>query len=308
MKLSKEVRIGLFAIFCLAVLVWGLNFLKGRNVFSSTNVYYAVYNRVDGLKPTNDVVLSGFKVGSVKDIKFKEGFTGELVVTLLIEKKYDIPLDSKIKLISSDIMGGKALRLDLSQNSIYHKSGDTLVSCIETGLLDQIVFEMVPIKDKVENLMESLDAALQSIVEVFNENNRSNLEKSLSHVEGMLKQLDGMMDENNGQVALIVNNIESFSRVLRNSGEDFQDIILNISEISDSLTKINVAATMAHADSVMISLNEVLSKINSGEGNMGMLIHNDTLYYNLEKATKNLELLLEDVKENPKRYVRFSLF
>lgn len=308
MKLSKEARIGLFAVICLAILVWGLNFLKGKNVFSRTNIYYAVYNRVDGLKPTNDVLLSGFKVGSVKEIKFKEGFTGELVVTLLIEKKYSIPTDSKIKLVSSDIMGGKALRLDLSQNSTYHENGDTLDACIETGLLDQIVFEMAPIKDKAESIMEGLETALQSIVEVFNETNRLNLQMSLSHVESVLKQFEGMMDENDGQVVHIVQNIESFSEVLKNSGEDFQDIILNISEISDSLTKINVAATMTHVDSVMLSLNEVLSKINSGEGNMGMLIHNDTLYYNLEKATKNLELLLQDVKENPKRYVRFSLF
>ena len=315
MKISKEAKIGLFAIICLAVLVWGLNFLKGKNVFSSTNIYYAVFSRVDGLKPTNDVVLSGFKVGSVKGIKFQEGHTGKLIVTLLIEKKYQIPLGSKIKLISSDIMGGKALRLDLCQNDAFHQNGDTLSASIETGLLDQVIFEMVPIKEKAENLMESLENALKTINEVFDEKNRKNinqsfesLKNSLAHVDNLTKELEGIMNQENGKLTQIVDNVHSVTEIFKDHGEDFEHIIKNFSNITDTLAKANIARTLAQTDSVMHALNLIVSKINNGEGSVGMLLQNDTLYYNLESASENLELLLQDIKDNPKRYVNISLF
>ena len=128
MRITREAKIGIFAVISLAVLFWGVNFLKGKNIFSRTNTYYAVFNRVDGLKPTNDVLLSGYKVGLVKSIKFEEGHTGRLIVTLLVEKRYQIPRNSIVKLISADLMGGKAIRLDVPPNDEFHKTGDTLAS------------------------------------------------------------------------------------------------------------------------------------------------------------------------------------
>lgn len=315
MKITREAKIGLFAVICIAVLFWGVNFLKGKNVFSRTNIYYAVYNRVDGLKPTNDVLLSGFKVGLVKDIKFEQGHTGRLIVTILVEKKYPIPRNSVLKLISADIMGGKALRLDVTPNDMFHEAGDTLTASIETGLLDQLVFEMVPIKEKAESLMDGLDTTLDIIAEVFNEQNRDNLNQSfeslknsLDNIDNLSGQLNGMLSDEDGKLLQIVSNVHHISQNLKNHSEDFDIIIKNFSSISDSLAQFNLARTLAQTDSAMLSLNAIVSKINKGEGSMGMLINNDTLYTNLENAAQNLELLLYDMKVNPKRYVNISLF
>ncbi|MDY0197436.1 MAG: MlaD family protein [Tenuifilaceae bacterium] len=315
MKITREVKIGLFAVICLAVLFWGVNFLKGKNVFSRTNHYYAVFKRVDGLKPTNDVLLSGFKVGLVKDIKFEKGNTGRLIVTILIEKKYPIPRNSILKLISADIMGGKALRLDVTPNNEFHEAGDTLIASIETGLLDQMIFEMVPIKEKAESLMEGLETTLDIIAKVFNEQNRDNLNKSfeslknsLDNVDNLSGQLNGMLSDENGKLLQIVSNVHQISQNLKNNGKDFDIIIKNFSSISDTLAKANLARTLAQTDSAMLAFNAIVSKINNGEGSMGMLINNDTLYTNLQKASHNLDLLLYDMKVNPKRYINISLF
>ena len=315
MKITREVKIGLFAIVCLAVLFWGLNFLKGRNVFSRTNIYYAVYNRVDGLKPTNDIMLSGFKIGSVKSIAFNDVKSGKLVVTLLIEKKYQIPHNSEAKLVSADIMGGKAIRLELSSSADYHEQGDTLISSIETGLLDQLIFEMGPIKDKAENLIVEMDKVLVNINQVLNDSNKDNinqsfesLRSSLAHFNSVSKSIDMMLNSESGEIKGTLSNLNDFSLTLKNNSAGIDTIVGNLAALSDTLVKANIAHILSQTDSAIFALNQLVTKINSGEGSVGALLQNDTLYLNLEQSTKNLELLLYDMRVNPKRYINFSLF
>lgn len=315
MKITREAKIGLFTVFCLATLFWGVNFLKGKNVFSRTNTYYAVFKRVDGLKVTNDVMLSGYKVGTVKDIKFEEGHSSNLIVSLLIQKKYGIPLNSIAKLVSSDIMGGKAIRLELSVDSVFHVQGDTLKSSIETGLLDQLIYEMVPIKEKAETLMVEMDKVLEVITQVFNESNRENLNQSfvslrntLQHFDKASASVDQMLNDDKGQFKQTLSNVSYFSQTLKNNSAGLDSIINNFAAISDSLSRADIAHTIAQADSALRAVNKMVAKINSGEGSVGALMQNDTLYNNLEQSAKNLELLLYDIKVNPKRYINFSLF
>lgn len=315
MKITSEVKIGFFAVVCLAVLFWGLNFLKGRNVFSRTNTYYAVFNRVDGLKPTNDIMLSGFKIGSVKSIAFDDVNKAKLIVTLLVEKKYQIPLCSEAKLVSADIMGGKAIRLELSNNETYHEKGDTLVSSIETGLLDQLVFEMTPIKNKAEKLIVEMDKVLVNINEVLNDSNKDNinhsfesLRNSLAHFNSVSKSIDRMLNADDGEIKGTLSNLNDFSLSLKNNSAGIDTIVGNLAALSDSLVNANIAHILSQSDSAIFAINQLVTKINSGQGSVGALLHNDTLYYNLEQSTKNLELLLYDMRVNPKRYINFSLF
>lgn len=314
MKITREAKIGLFAVICLIALFWGVNFLKGKNVFSRTNTYYAVFKRVDGLKVTNDVMLSGYKVGTVKSIAFEKGHTGRLIVGILVEKKYPIPVESIVKLVSADIMGGKAIRLEFSPNKEFHQQGDTLLASIETGLLDQLIFEMVPVKEKAERLMEDMEKVMETITEVFNEDNRTNinhsftsLRSSLDNIDNVTESLDEMLNTETGKLNQILANVHSISSNLKQNSQEIDAILSNFSAISDTLAKANIAHTLAQADSAIFSFNRVVTKINQGEGSIGMLLHNDTLYYNLENASKNLEMLLLDMKVNPKRYINVSL-
>jgi phospholipid/cholesterol/gamma-HCH transport system substrate-binding protein len=313
-KITREAKIGFFAVICLAVLFWGVNFLSGKNVFNRSYTYYAVFNRVDGLKPTNNVLLSGYKVGVVKDIRFEEGHTGRLIVSLIIEKRYKIPLNSVVKLVSADLMGGKAIRLEVAPNKEFHQHGDTLLSSIETGLIDQLAFEMAPLKDRAETLMSDIEKVLETIVLVFNENNRDNLNHSFNHLKESLENVESisasfkeMLESDTGKLSQIVANVHSISNNLMQNSKDIDLILKNFHSISDSLAKANIAHTLAQADSAMFEFNQIVSKINRGEGTVGMLVNDENLYHNLEKSAKSLELLLFDMKVNPKRYINFSL-
>jgi phospholipid/cholesterol/gamma-HCH transport system substrate-binding protein len=315
MKIHRSAKIGIFAILCLTTFIWGINFLKGRNLFSGSNVYYTVFNQVDGLVNTNKVMLSGYKVGVVKDIEFEEGYTGRLIVTLLIERDYKIAHNSVAKLVSTDIMGGKAIKLEIAKNKTYYNPGDTLPSAIETGLIDQLGHQMVPVKERAEALMEEMERTLSIVTLVFNEQNRDHLNHSflslrntLANLDKTTLALDTMMNAPSGSIKKILSNVNSITKNLKDNNQQLTNTIKNFSSISDSLAKVNIASTLMQADSAMRSFSSIVHKINTGQGTMGLLINNDTLYYNLESASRNLELLLLDMKTNPKRYVNISLF
>ncbi|NVO11962.1 MAG: MCE family protein [Bacteroidales bacterium] len=312
-KITREAKIGFFAILCLAAMFWGINFLKGKNVFSPNNIYYTIFNQVDGLENTNPVLINGFKVGLVKNIKFEEGNTGRFLVTLLIGKKYKIPENTIAKMISTSIIGGKAIKLEVISGGKLHSPGDTLPGQIETGLIDQLGHQIAPVKQKAENLMVEFEKTLKVMNEVFNEENKAqlsqsfaNLNKALYNINQTAAELDTTLSPN-GTMRKILSNVEAISSNLKNNNKDISKIIRNFSAISDTIAKIKIASTMIQVDSAMRQFNAVVTKINSGKGTLGNLINNDTLYFNLENASRSLELLVKDVKENPKRYINFSV-
>lgn len=312
-RISREAKIGFFATVCLAAMFWGINFLKGKNIFSPNYIYYTIFNQVDGLENTNPVLINGFKVGVVKNIRFEEGNTGRIIVTLLVGKKYKISENTIAKMISTGIMGGKAIKLEVTKGVNYHNPGDTLPSQIETGLIDQLGHQIAPVKQKAENLMVEFEKTLKVMSEVFNEENKAqlsqgfaNLNKALYNISQTAAELDTTLKPN-GTLRKMFSNIESISSNLKNNNKDITKIVKNFSAISDTIAKIKIASTMLQVDSAMRQFNSVITKINSGKGTLGNLVNNDSLYFNLEKASRNLDLLIKDVKENPKRYINFSV-
>lgn len=315
LKLTRESKIGLFTALCLFALFWGINFLKGRNIFNKNNTYYAIFQSVDGLKNTNNVLINGFKVGLVKNIEFNDIRSGKFCVTLLIGKKYKIPRNTIAKLISADIMGGKAIKLEISEDTLYFNPGDTLPSAVETGLIDQLGHQMVPVKEKAEEMMVELSKTLRVMQQVFNEANRANLSKSILHlnhslanIQRLTHSLDTMLGSPNGSLNRSFDNLRSISDNIRKNNREISNTIRNISAISDTLAGADMAQTLRSLQSSLSRLDSILYTINSGKGTLGNLVKNDTLYQNLQGASRSLELLLNDFKTNPRRYVNFSIF
>ncbi|MHC1704839.1 MAG: MlaD family protein [Tenuifilaceae bacterium] len=311
-RITREAKIGFFVVVCLAAMFWGINFLKGKNVFSPNHTFYAIFDQVDGLENTNPVLINGFKVGVIKDIEFAEGNT-KFLVTLLVNKKYSLPEKTVAKMISTGILGGKAIKLEVIAGGKTHSPFDTIPGQIETGLIDQLGHQIGPVKQKAENLMVEFEKTLKIMSDVFNEQNKEhlnqsfeNLNKSLYHVNKSTAELDTMLSPN-GTLRKIFANVESISTNLKNNNKDITKIIKNFTAISDTIARANIASTLLQVDSAMHQFNSVITKINSGSGTLGNLINNDTLYFNLENASKRLDLLLKDVKENPKRYINFSV-
>lgn len=325
MKIKREVKIALVVILAIGIFVWGFNFLKGKNVFSTKRYFYAVYDQVNGLVEANPVLINGLKVGQVEDIFFKPDASGKIVVKMLITNNdIQIPKTTVAKIFASDFMGSKAIDLKMAdttngkkinQKIEWAKSGDTLLSAIATSIQEEVSVQMLPLKQKAERMMSSMDSVLAVIQYIFNEDTRENLAKSFESIKFTIKNLesttfnlDTFVTTERYRLASILANVESISSNIKNNNSKITNIINNFSSLSDSISKSKIASTITSANKAITDFSTIMEKINNGEGSMGMLIHNDTLYRNLQKSSKDLDLLMEDMRLNPKRYVHFSVF
>ncbi|WP_321516433.1 MlaD family protein [Marinifilum fragile] len=314
MKISKDSIIGLVVIGAIVILIWGINFLKGFNMLSSEQSFCAKYERVDGLKKSSPVTLRGYKIGQIKSIQFSSS-ADNLIVEFSISDEFQLPKDSEARIVSSDIMGTKEIQLIPGKSKLTLSTGDTLLGSIEGDLKEQVSMQMLPLKRKAENLMSSVDSVLSVIQYIFNKDTRENLTKSFGSIEQTFKKLEntsGTLDTivtgQKTHMENIISNVDSITTNLKENNKNISNILTNFSSISDSLKAVEIAQTINNAKLTLKQSNEILQKINSGQGSMGMLINNDTLYMNLEAASNSLTNLLIDLKNNPKKYMHFSLF
>ncbi|MBI5539925.1 MAG: MCE family protein [Bacteroidia bacterium] len=314
-KISNEVKVGVLVLLTIGIAIWGFQFLKGKNLFENRSTYYVIYDRVDGMDESSPVLINGLKVGLVTEINFLHDSLNRIIVKMLVDEGYKIPDSSIAEIYSADLMGSKAIRLNLTRNKKYYKSGDTLMSKIEQDLKAQVSAQMMPLKTKAEELMLSIDSVMSVVQNIFNENTRDNLSKTFASIKETIRNLertsislDTLMQNEKYVLARIFANIESITSNLKNNNEKIALILENFSSISDSLKKADIKQTIVTANSALNHANNILGKINRGEGSFGLLINNDTLYRNLENASRNLDRLMQDLRENPKRYLHFSLF
>lgn len=314
MKISREFKIGFIVLCAIGLLVWGINFLKGRNFFSRENDYYAIYERIGKLVISSPVFLNGFQIGQVEDIYFHPDKNGKLIVHFITTDEMKIPVNTKATIASIDLMGTMAIDLEFNDTTIYHNSGDTLIAAIERTLEKKVSDEMLPIKLRAEELMKDLQETIEVIQYVFNEQTRENLKKSFESITKTVENLEhstGTIDiwlkDEKGRISQIFSDIKSISSNIKKHNDHLTIIIENFSAISDSLAKAEIVSTIEIANKALIQTNDIVEKINRGEGSLGLLINNDTLYYNLERSAYNLNKLVEDINRNPKKYVRFSI-
>ncbi|MCK5766539.1 MAG: MCE family protein [Bacteroidales bacterium] len=315
MKYKREIGIGLVFIVALALFVWGFSYLKGFNLFKEQRVLYAVYERVSGLTKANPVSINGLKVGQVSDIYFNPDFSGEIVVEITIETDMPIPKNSVALIYSSDLMGSKAINLQLSDDSLFVNNGDTLGTKVEASLKEAVNQQIQPLKAKAEELIMSIDTVVTVIKQIFNEQARENLTSSLTSIEQAFANLesasynlDEMVAAEKIRLAEIMSNLESITSTIRENEDNIDNILTNFSSISDSLAKAEIPQTFANINKVVGDVAGIVEKINNGEGSIGMLINDEGLYRDLQQSAEQLHLLMEDIRVNPKRYVRFSLF
>jgi phospholipid/cholesterol/gamma-HCH transport system substrate-binding protein len=313
-KFTREFKVGLIFLAAIALFIWGFNFLKGTNLFSKTRYFYAVYNKVDGLEKSNKVLVNGLRIGQVQDMDFIEG-SSKIIVEMYIKSDIEIPANSVAKIFATDLLGSKAVEIVMGDSPIYAGDGDTLISSLESSLKDQLTDEVEPLKRKAIVLINSIDSVMAVIQSIFNENTRQNLASTIENIRNTLRNaesvsanIDTILNNEKSRVGAILSNLESISRNLDGNNEKINNIITNFETLSDSLASSDLSKTVREAGVAINNLKEISDKINRGEGTIGQLFTNDTLYYNLEKSTSSLDKLLEDIRLNPKRYVKLSLF
>jgi phospholipid/cholesterol/gamma-HCH transport system substrate-binding protein len=315
MKHKKEILLGLFFITALLLLGWGIEYLNGKNIFRKSTYYHAVYNRIEGLLEANPVTVNGFTVGQVTDIAFAEDGVGKILVTFELKEELALPKNSIARIYSSDIMGSKAIALVLGDAKELAQAGDTLNTEVEGGIKEAVNKQVEPIKRKAENLLASLDTMVTVIQGVLNENTRrklnrsfTNIEKSLDYLKNTTYNLDTLVTSEKDRLAMIVANLESITRNIDSKEDKVNNIINNLSSLSDTLASTDISTTLANTNQTLKDLSQIFNKLNGGAGTAGQLLNNDTLYRNLEAATAELNMLLLDMKLNPRRYVHFSVF
>ncbi|OYU96937.1 MAG: hypothetical protein CFE21_01220 [Bacteroidetes bacterium B1(2017)] len=316
MKVTKEAKIGLFAALSLAALYFGYNFLRGKKLFSSQNTYYAVYNKIDGIVKSTPIYFKGLKVGQVEKLSLiRTDSANKILATLLIDDKIQLAQSSEAKIVGMDLLGGKAISLIIpSLVDPIHK-GDTLMGTQETSLTESISEMITPVKNKTENVMVSLNKVLGELEKVLENGGTQNLSAGIDDLAGILKnlrattqQLDLLMQSEKGKISKITGNVAVLSETFKKSNAEIEASLKNFRSISDSLADAPIKSTIEQLNITSHQLALISTKIEKGDGTAGKLVNDKELYDNLNKSAFELQALLKDLKENPKRYVNVSVF
>ena len=309
MKITKEFKVGLLVAAALAILIIGYSFLKGNDVFSQDNTYFATYERVDGLTVSKPILVNGYQIGRVSNMELQAD--GRILTELKVKKEYAIPQNTVAQIVSTDLLGGKAIVFELGNSPNYASEGSHLQAGTEKGLWEQVE----PIQKKAEDIAATLDSVLSSINNTINAEfqrdfNRSinSIANSLKNIEGITGQLDALVGKERVRVSDIMANIESITANVQQNNEQITGLLTNLNQITDQVARANVANTIHDANKAVADFQQIVDRINSGEGSIGLLINDTALYDNLRNASENLDALMIDLKANPGRYVHFSIF
>lgn len=298
------------------MLYWGINFLKGKNIFSSQTLVYSIYQKVDGLTPARPVTINGFQVGQVNRIYFHPNKDGSLVVEMSLNTDFTIPKSSIARINSTSLMGDKSIELILGQDySNLLSEGDTLGSEIMLSLTEEVNRQVLPLKQKAESLIGSIDTAITLVTSFLNEQTRNNfiatftsVRKSFETLEHTTKEIDLLITDNRVNLTSLIANITSISNGLKENETELSAIIANAESISDTIAKAKIGETLRLLNTALAQTEEIFTKVNNGTGSAGKLINDPQLYDDMADAAEQLKLLLLDVKYNPNRYIHFSVF
>ncbi len=301
LKLSREVKIGLFALVMLVSLYLGVNYLKGREVFSGDRFYYALFDQTSGLQTSAPVLLRGVKVGSVTDIYLDSEHPDKVVVKVGIKKNVNIPSDSHLVLFANGLMGDKAIELVLGSSGSWFERGVIIPSQIESGMFDSASTNIEELVAEAKIMMNTLTATTTSLNNLL-EQNTDAIRGIVGNVENVTRQLaDARLDG-------LIRDLSEFTSMLRDNAGRFEGIVGNLDDVTGSLADVDIEGTVDRLNESIDNLGGVLAKVSEGDGTAARLINDAALYDSLTVATGNLATLLEDLRANPKRYVHFSLF
>jgi phospholipid/cholesterol/gamma-HCH transport system substrate-binding protein len=309
MKISNETKIGVLTAIAITILILGYSYLRGNDVFSGSNKFYAIYKSVEGLAVSKPVLVNGFQIGRVSKMQLQPD--GHTIVELKIEPQYNIPNNTLAKLVSTDLLGTKAIVFEMGNSKNYAEDMDTLKADVQGSLAESLQ----PIQKKAEQLITKMDSSLAAINKILNPEFQKNVDRSflsiansLQTLEGTTKKIDGIVGSQTEHINAIMANTETVSDNLKTSTSHLNSIAGNFETFSSDLSHSNIKQTLDNANKAVADLQAAINKVNDGHGSLSLLLNDDKLYKNLNDASGNLNNLIIDLKVHPKRYVSFSVF
>jgi phospholipid/cholesterol/gamma-HCH transport system substrate-binding protein len=300
LKITREIKTAILVLTSILLFIWGYSFLKGKDLFNNYKTFFVEYSNVEGLSPSAPVTINGLVVGKVKTITISE--KGTLLVELQLSTDFPISKTSKATLYDGSLIGGKQVGIhpNFKDNSIA-ENGDYLVGDSQASLMDSLGDKLSPVATKVEKVLTSADQLITGLNSVLDAKGQEDLKKTLAELSETMAQFhkvsvnaNSILDENKGQLKGVVSN--------------FNKVSSDFSKISDSLNKADLGKTVRNLNAALGKVDGLMRDLDSGKGTMGKLLKDEALYKNLEKTSKELELLLQDVRLNPTRYVNVSVF
>ena len=315
MKISKTSKIGIVLVISFTVLVWGINFLKGRDIFRTEKVYIARYKNVSGLEASTVVQLNGLKIGYVREIYFAEDLSGDLIAKIAVFNKFPLPVGTTAEIASSDLLGSKIVKLNLGKSAQFYHHNDTIPTKIESDFMSQVSEQIAPIKAKAERLIVSLDSIVSGVSILLNSESRRSINKSIEQISLTMENLERISNdlsvvasEQKNNLSASIVNLKNLTENLNNDSKSLGIVLNNFSTISDSINPAELKSTLHHLNKSVAGLETILTNINESKGSLGLLVRDSTLYARLAESSENLNQLLVDLKKNPHRYLKFSAF
>lgn len=314
MKLSDEFKIGVLTVLAVAVLILGYNFLKGNNLFSDQIPLVSVFESANGLSTSDPVYMYGTEVGKVEEIEVEYGPVPRIVVEYAVDNEVLVPINSVARIFSLDLLGTKALEIVPGNANMYVGEGDTLRGELEVSLTESINEVLNPLQERSISLITSLDSLITVFQEVLDGDTKDDIEGSFQSIAAILNNLeqttqrfDNLVGGQSGRIEAIVGNVEHITQQLQTNMDTITAITSNVNQITDSLAAADFIGTVQQAQDVLTEVDAIVSKINRGEGTLGELVNNDELYEELEASSEDLDKLLIDIRQNPHRYLNFSV-
>lgn len=301
MKITREIKTAILVISSILLFIWGYSFLKGTDLLNNYKTFYVTYDNVEGLAASAPVTISGLAVGKIQKITLQNN-TGKLLVELQVKTDFPISKSSLVNIYEPGIIGGKQIQiLPNFQDQVMAESGDTLRGGTVPGVVALLGQKLTPLQEKVEKMIVSADSVLVNLNKVLDNQTRANLKSSIANLNETMIEFKGASRSINSMLAT---NKSKINNVVSN----FDHASANFSKLSDSLAQANIGQTMRKLNNTMANVDKVINGIESGQGTMGKLIKDDKLYNNLNQSSQELQLLLQDVRLNPTRYVNISVF
>lgn len=305
MKISNETKIGALTAISITLLILGFNMLKGKSLFSRNTTLFAIYDKVNGLQASNSVLVNGLVVGNVSSLDVMDEAVGHILVKLTIKRKIRIPKNSVAHIISADLLGTKAIRIEYGNAGDYLHDNDTIATAVDGALTDIVMKQLMPVTAKVQGTLAQLDAVLMSIRNILEEpGTKNHLRATLANLHTTTDHLSQVSEK----TEVLVDNLNNITGNLKKNNEHITQILSNTEKATGVLADGKLENIIQHIQETASQLNDVMTKLNKTDGSLGLLLNDKKLYNNLEVASQSLNLLLQDLHRNPQRYVHFSLF
>lgn len=314
MKLSNETKVGLLAIVSILVLILGFNFLKGKSLFSKTPVLFAEFSDIGTLEKSNQVKINGLPVGTVYTMTPKDKEVNKIIVEIHLSREVDIPKNS-VAFIDGPLVGGAFINIAKGEANTYLQSGDTIATKLDQGLMSDLKAQITPTITRVNETLDSLKLTIGALNAVFDPNTKNNLQSLIANLAISSAHLQQMLNTQSGMLARSLSNINDVTANLARNNDAVTSSIRNVEVTTSKLANANIDGTIAALQATINELKHTVSNINSKNGTMGLLMNDRALYDRLDNMASRLntvalsaEILFDDIRVHPKRYVNISVF